>query len=265
MWPVLFTILGVPIQSFGVSKLLAAVLSALILGRSFERLGYTTSTAYRLVLWATVWGFVGAKVYFLVDSEATLVWSSRDGSGFAWYGGLIGGTLAVALFSRMHRLRLGAVAGAIAVPLSLAYGIGQIGCFLAGDGTYGRPTELPWALAFPNGAVPVNVPVHPAPLYEAAGAFLIAAILWTLRRRVGAITVFGTYLVLSGLARLLVEFVRTDEPVLMGLTEPQVLSAASIIVGLALIVVARRRARRTEAAIRATVALGFDAPERLEL
>lgn len=264
MWPVLFTVFGVPIQSFGVSKLLAVFLAALILGRSFERLGYTRTTAYRLVLWATVWGFVGAKVHFLVESEAVIGWSTLGGAGFNWYGGLIGGTLAVALFSRLHGLRLGAVAGAIAVPLSLAYGIGQIGCFLAGDGSYGRPTDLPWALPFPNGVVPVDVPVHPASLYETAGAFLVAAILWTFRRRLGAMTVFGTYLILSGLVRLLVELVRADEPVLIGLSAPQVLSAASIVVGLGLIVVARRRARRTEAAIRAAVALGFGALERLE-
>jgi phosphatidylglycerol:prolipoprotein diacylglycerol transferase len=114
-------------------------------------------------------------------------------------------------------------------------------------------------MTFPNGAAPVDVPVHPAQLYEAAGAFLIAAILWSLQGRIDAITVFGTYLGLSGIAQLLVEFIGINEPVLLGLTEVQWLSSASILIGLLMIVVARDRARRTEAAIRATVARGFAA------
>lgn len=259
MWPVLFSVFGAPIQSFGVSKALAAVISGIILGRSFQRMGLRRQTAHWLVLWATVWGFVGAKVYSLIGTRTSIGWSSLEGSGFVWYGGLIGGTVAVLIFSRRHGLRIGAVAGVIAAPLSLAYGIGRIGCLLSGDDTYGRPSDLPWAMAFPYGPIPVDVPVHPTQLYEAAGAFLIAALLSTLQRRVGAVTVFGTYLGLSGLALLLVEFVRNNDPVLLGLTEVQMLSIASILIGLVMILVAHKQARRTEAAIRATVAQGFGA------
>jgi len=259
MWPVLFTVFGIPVQSYGTSKALAAIVAGMILGRSFQRMGLRKATAHWLVFWATVWGFVGAKIYFAIDNSIIPGGRGSGASGFVWYGGLIGGTLAVAVFSHRHRLRLGSIAGAIAIPLSLAYGIGRVGCFLAGDNTYGRPADLPWAMAFPNGTAPVDVPVHPAELYEAAGAFLIAAVLWALQRRVDAITTFGTYLGLSGLARLLVEFIRVNEPALLGLTEAQWLSIASILIGLLMVIVARERARRTEAAIRATVALGFAA------
>ena len=196
-------------------------MSAIILGRSFQRLGYSRETAHWLVFWATVWGFVGAKGYFVIDNWTTTGWGALSGSGFDWYGGLIGGTLAVALFSRRHGLRLGALAGAMSVPLSVAYGIGQIGCFLAGDDTHGRPTNLAWTMAFPNGSGPVDVPVHPAQLYEATGALLIAAILWTLQRRVSALTVFGTYLGLSGLARLLIEFIGVNDPCSWGSPKPR--------------------------------------------
>lgn len=265
MWPVLFSVFGVQIPSYGVSKVLAGVVAAIFLGRSFERLGYTKATAYSLVLWATAWGFVGAKAHAVIDTGTTIGWSTMGGTGFAWFGGLIGGTLSVAVLSRRHGLQLGAVAAAGSMPLSLAYGIGAIGCFLAGDAPYGRPADLPWAMAFPNGEVAVNVPVHPAQLYEAAGAFLIAVILWTLQRRVHAMSVFGIYLGLSGLMLLLVEFTRATDPVLMGLTETQLFSIASTISGMVIIILARRRARRTEAAIRATVTLGFGAPDRMHL
>ncbi|CAI9411503.1 prolipoprotein diacylglyceryl transferase [Aestuariimicrobium sp. T2.26MG-19.2B] len=241
MWPVLFSIFGVQIQAYGVSKAAAALVAAYLLGRAFERVGLDKDTAHSLVLWATVWGFVGAKVYFLLENGRHLAWHMLGGSGFTWYGGLIGGAAAVIVITRRHQLGLATVAGMMAAPLSVAYGIGRIGCFLAGDGTYGRPTDLPWGMTFPRGVVPVNVPVHPAQLYEAAGAFTIAGILWTLRTRWAPVSVFGSYLVLSGLARLLVEFVRLNTPILVGLTQAQLTGVASMIIGAVLILHGRRR------------------------
>ena len=197
--------------------------------------------AHSLVLWAAVWGFVAAKVYFLIDNRAQFSWHLLGSSGFVWYGGLIGGILTVVVLTRRYQLPLATVAGATALPLSVAYGIGRIGCFLAGDGTYGTPTDLPWGMAFPDGVVPVTVPVHPAQLYEAAGAFAIAAVLWLLARRWLPLSVFGGYLALSGAARLLVEIVRVNDRVLLGLTEAQLFGVLSIIAGVMLIAVDRRQ------------------------
>lgn len=243
MWPVLFSIFGVQIQSYGVSKALAALVGAYLLGRAFQRIGYDKEQAHSLVLWAVLWGFAGAKIYFLAEHWQHFSWHLLGGSGFTWYGGLIGGTVAVIVFTRRHPLALGEVAGAMAMPLSVAYGIGRIGCFLAGDGTYGQPTDLPWAMAYPNGVVPIDVPVHPTELYEAAGAFAIAALLWVLRSRWSPVSVFGSYLVLSGLARVLVEFVRINDPAVFGLTQPQLFGIASMILGTVLILCGSRRVR----------------------
>lgn len=231
MWPVLFSFWGIQIQSYGVSKALAALVGAYLLGRAFARMNYSKDLAYSLVLWATVWGFAFAKIYYLVDNWQSLSWHMLGGSGFVWYGGLLGGIAAVVVICRRHRLPLGTVAGAMAMPLSVAYGIGRIGCFLAGDGTNGTPTDLPWGMAFPNAHVPVDVPVHPTQLYEALGAFVIAALLWALGRRWSPVSVFGSYLVLSGVARLLVEFARVNPPVLLGLTEAQLFAIVSILLG----------------------------------
>jgi len=252
--PVLFSILGVQIQSYGVSKALAALVGAYLLGRAFQRIGYDKERGHSLVLWATVWGFVGAKIYFLLTNWQHFSWHLLGGSGFVWYGGLIGGTLAVLVITRRHQLPLGTVAGAMAMPLSVAYGIGRIGCFLAGDGTYGKPTNLPWGMAFPNGVVPIDVPVHPTPLYEAAAAFAIAGILWALGRRWRPVPVFGSYLVLSGLARLLVEFLRVNNPILLGLTEAQLFGIASMILGAVLILRDNQRAQPTPADLDSTPA-----------
>jgi len=190
------------------------LVGAYLLGRAFQRIGYDKERGHSLVVWATLWGFIGAKIYYLLTNWQHFAWHMLGGSGFTWYGGLIGGTLAVVVITRRHKLSLGKVAGAMAMPLSVAYGIGRIGCFLAGDGTYGKPTTLPWGMAFPNGVVPTDMPVYPTPLYEAVAAFAIASILWAL---------------------LLVEFLRINDPVLLGLTEAQLFAIASMIVGAVLI------------------------------
>ncbi|HZW43609.1 MAG TPA: prolipoprotein diacylglyceryl transferase family protein, partial [Dermatophilaceae bacterium] len=135
-----------------------------------------------------------------------------------------------------HQLPLGAVSGAAAVPLTVAYGIGRLGCLLAGDGTYGKPTSVPWAMTFPNGVVPTNVPVHPTPLYEALAAIVIATILWALGKQWNPPAVFGAYLALSGISRFFVEFLRINEPALFGLTQPQLWALVSLLTGVVLTV-----------------------------
>lgn len=242
MRPVLFSVLGLDIQTYGVSKALAALLGAFLLGRAFERLGLKKDDAHALVLWATVWGFVGAKIYHLAENLPNLTWHHLGGTGFTWYGGLLAGVASALVIIRRRQLPIAAVADSAAIPLTLAYGVGRIGCWFSGDGTYGRPTTLPWGMTVSDGAVPTNVPVHPTPLYEALAAVLIAAALWALsRRRDAPLTIFGGYLILSGVARFAVEFLRINEPALLNLTQPQLWSITSVLAGTVLIAMTRRR------------------------
>jgi len=239
--PVLFSVLGIDIQTYGVSKILAALLGAYLLGRAFERRGLPKDSAHALVMWATIWGFVAAKAYYLLEQLPDLSPHDLGGMGFTWYGGLIGGVTAALVVIRRHRLPLGPVAADAAIPLTLAYGVGRLGCFFSGDGTYGRPSNLPWAMSFPNGVVATDVPVHPTPLYEALAAVAIAGLLLMLRRRTtsGAV-VFGGYLLLSGIARFLVEFLRINEQVFLDLTQPQLWAIAGAIVGVLLMALGLR-------------------------
>lgn len=229
--PVLFSILGIDIQSYGLSKALAALVAAWLLGRAFERLGLKKDSAHALVLWATIWGFVGARIYYLLEQLPNLTVHDLGGMGFTWYGGLIGGLTAALIVIRRHHLPAATVAGAVAVPLTVAYGIGRLGCLVSGDGTYGRPTDLPWGMRFPSGVVATDIPVHPTPLYEAIAAAVIAVALWKLGRRLPPLAVFGAYLVLSGVSRFLVEFLRINDPVILGLTQPQLWAILSILAG----------------------------------
>ncbi len=240
MRPVLFSILGIDIQSYGLSKALAALVAAWLLGRAFEQLGLKKDSAHALVLWATIWGFVGAKIYYLLEQLPNLTVHDLGGMGFTWYGGLIGGLTAALIVIRRHHLPAATVAGAVAVPLTVAYGIGRLGCLISGDGTYGRPTDLPWGMRFPSGVVATDTPVHPTPLYEAIAAAIIAVALWKLAHRLPPIAVFGAYLVLSGASRFLVEFLRINDPALLGLTQPQLWAILSVLAGTILTLLPRR-------------------------
>lgn len=234
MRPVLFSIGPLDVQTYGVSKALAALLAAYLLGRSFERNGLKKDDAHSFVMWATIWGFVGAKIYHILENLDDLSWHHFGGTGFTWYGGLIGGVICAVVIIRRRNLPLLLTADLAAIPLSLAYGVGRVGCWLSGDGTYGKPTDLPWGMPVPEGVMPTEVAVHPTPLYESIAAVIIAGVLWAWSRRSPERgSIFAGYLILSGIARFAVEFLRLNEPSWFGLTQPQLWSIVSIVVGVA--------------------------------
>ncbi len=262
MQPVLFEIFGFPINSYGVSKALAAIVAAYLLARDFRRLGWDPDRAWNIVFTATVLGFAGGKLYYLAENANNLTPHDFGSSGFTWYGGLMAGVATAVVMCRRAKLPLGVFAGIAAAPLSLAYGIGRIGCFLSGDGTYGKPSDVPWAMAFPEGTMPTLVPVHPTALYESAFAFALAGLLWWARTRTAPLAVFGLYAALSGTARFLVEELRINDEMLLGLTAPQMWSLALAAIGAALLI---RERRHPTAAVVVTESTGDsqDAGSRL--
>ena len=152
-----------------------------------------------------------------------------------WYGGALGGAITVIAWMRWRRALELPTLDMLAIALALGYGIGRIGCQLSGDGDYGIRSHLPWAMGYPNGTVPTppGVRVQPTPIYETAAMCLLAYMLWRLRDRVRPGVLFALYLLLSGLERLLVEFIRRNHEVLAGLTAPQLESIALCVLGLA--------------------------------
>ena len=243
------------LPTFGLMLWLAAVAAAFVMDRGFKRArigmdGTKGSSegpdAVGMVAVAVVLGIVGAKLWHVLDTPLEfrdLGWSVLwDTAGFAWFGGLLFGISALvfqgwwAKIGGLRTLDLAAPAAAI------GYGIGRIGCFLSGDGCYGLPTSLPWGMSFPHGIEPTLVPVHPTPLYELAAGLLIGWWLWQRGGKPhGTGAIVGQYLVLSGIARFLVEFIRRNPKVLWGLSNAQLASAGSVVAGIALIVWAARR------------------------
>jgi phosphatidylglycerol:prolipoprotein diacylglycerol transferase len=125
--------------------------------------------------------------------------------------------------------------------LAIGYAVGRIGCQLSGDGDYGIPWDGPWAMAYPDGVVPTEVEVHPTPIYETLALGIATYVLWRLRDRLRPGLLFAVYLVIAGSERFLIEFIRRNEDVAIGLTQAQLLSLAMAIAGVAWLVAAARR------------------------
>jgi phosphatidylglycerol:prolipoprotein diacylglycerol transferase len=243
------------VPTFGLMLWLAAVTAGIVMDRNFRRAN-VTADAVGMVAITVVAGIVGAKVWHVLDTPSEfheqgwrVLW---DTAGFAWFGGLLFGISALIL--QGWRARIGALRTLdLAAPsAAIGYGIGRIGCFLSGDGCYGVPTTLPWGMSFPHGIEPTFVRVHPTPLYELAAGLLIGGWLWIRGGKPHATgRILGEYLLLSGIARFLVEFIRRNPPVLWGLSNAQLASAGSILVGAVIIVwaIIRRPARTEEPAL----------------
>jgi phosphatidylglycerol:prolipoprotein diacylglycerol transferase len=225
----------VTLQSFGLMLGLAFLASGFLAQRFLVELGHPADWAYEMVFAALVGGLVGARAWSIVEhwdeAKDDLLGSTFSGTGLVFYGGAIGGALAVALWA-WRRGVLGPRMFDVAAPsLAVGYAVGRIGCQLAGDGDYGKAWDGPWAMAYPNGTVPTTEEVHPTPVYETLTMGLVAWFLWRRRHSMRPGALFALYLVLAGAERFLVEFVRRNDRVVAGLTVPQLIAAAIFLVG----------------------------------
>ena len=236
MYPVLFRIGEFEVTSFGVMVALGALLGLWVFRRELRRSGLPES-ATDAAVWGVAGGLLGAKLLWVIEHAGAapvgdLLFSR---GGLSWYGGLIGGVgtgVAVILLARWPLIP---VLAAAAPALAFGHLLGRIGCFLVGD-DYGRPTDLPWGVAFPQGFPPTTVPVHPTQLYEAV---FLGWLGWMLlrwrRRRSAAQIVLGRYLMLSGAGRFAIEFIRVNERVVGPLSVAHVASLVLVAAGAVLI------------------------------
>jgi phosphatidylglycerol:prolipoprotein diacylglycerol transferase len=233
-------VFGLELKTFGIFFALNFLAWGAMAARRFRELGRSEDLAYELVFAALGGGLVGAKLYWAVENGELDLGGLFGGSGLTWYGGLLGGAIAVVAWAKwrgVFTLRLLDIAG---IGLPLGYAVGRIGCQVSGDGDYGEPSDLPWAMAYPDGVVPTDDRVHPTPLYEAVTMGLLAWALWRLRDAVRPGALFAIYLALGGVERFLVEFVRRNEAVAAGLTSAQLISLAMTAAGVAWLAALRR-------------------------
>jgi len=242
VYPTFLRIGDFEITSFGVMVALGALAGLLVFQRELRRADLPDD-AVNAALAGVLGGLAGAKLIWAIEFHGTAPFLDLvlSRGGLSWFGGLAGGLTAGLTTLRRYRVPLVRGLAAASPGLALGHAIGRVGCFLVGD-DYGRPSTLPWAVAFPKGLPPTDVPVHPTQLYEAVPLVAIAWLLMRWRRQgVPDAVVLSRYMMLAGATRFAIEFVRINAAVLGPLTLAQLWSLALIAVG---VTIAVRRGRR---------------------
>jgi phosphatidylglycerol:prolipoprotein diacylglycerol transferase len=228
------------LKTFGLCFAAGFIVAAAVLARHLKELGKPVDWAYEVIFAGLVGGVIGSRVDYLLQNwdevSDDFFGNLFSGSGLVWFGGLVGGAVGVVLWAWRRGFLGLQLLDVCAVPLALGYAVGRLGCQLSGDGDYGEKSDLPWAMSYPDGTVPTTDEVHPTPIYESVTVGLIALGLWRLRGRLAPGAVFALYLVAVGLERLLVEFIRRNDDLALGLTLPQLVSVALIAAGAAWVV-----------------------------
>ena len=256
MYPILFQFGSFTISSFGVMMVIAFLLGNYLLRIDVVAEGYDAIIADDIIFRAAIGGILGAKFYYLIENiptgqaadningliniiagiftlngERIAFGIQNFGAGLVFMGGLVGGMAAVSWYIYRKNLNWFKIADLAAPFLVLGHGIGRIGCFLVGD-DYGIPTNLPWAIAFPNGLPPTNIAVHPTQLYEMSAYFIIFFYLrYRKRNQTFSGEIIFEYLFLGGLSRFMVEFIRTNTKYIFGLSGAQYLSILMMMIG----------------------------------
>jgi phosphatidylglycerol:prolipoprotein diacylglycerol transferase len=256
MFPILLHLGPITIYSFGLMMALAFIVGDLVVASEFKRNGYSVDQASTLVLWVALAGLVGSRLYDVIDNWGAYRSDPKSillsGSGFVFYGGFVAGLITSWIIARRFGIRWLKLTDMSVAALAIGHGIGRIGCLLSGDGDWGTVTTLPWGMQFPRAIIGWNsqtvlaldshnalvsayypgVRVHPAPLYETilyTGVFLI---LWSFGKKNQVEgRVLYLYLMLVGACRFVVEFVRINPRIVLGLSEAQLISTAMIMIG----------------------------------
>jgi phosphatidylglycerol:prolipoprotein diacylglycerol transferase len=238
------------ITGYGLMMMVAFLMGGWLIALHLRRRGLSEDYAADIVAASVIGGIIGAKLWYVALTRD--LGALFDRGGLVWYGGFIGGAIAVLVNGWRLRVPARWTMQITAPALAAAYALGRVGCFLVND-DYGRPSNLPWAMKFPQGLPPstagnlqhlfgVPVPpgtdpsavlaVHPTQLYETAIMLAAFGVLWSLRgtRPVGWL--FGLYLVFAGFERFLIEFVRAKDDRFLGpFTIAQLVSAILVAIG----------------------------------
>jgi phosphatidylglycerol---prolipoprotein diacylglyceryl transferase len=229
----------VTLQTFGLCFAAGFLAAGALLAQRLRELGKPADWAYEIIFAGLIGGLTGSRIDYVAQNwdkaSDDLLGSFFSGSGLVWFGGLLGGAIGVLVWARWRGWLSLELLDTTGLGLALGYAIGRVGCQLSGDGDYGTASDLPWAMAYPDGTVPTTEEVHPTPIYETLAMGLGTLLLWRLRDRFRPGVLFALYLVLAGTERLLVEFVRRNDEVVLGLTLPQLVSVALITAGCALL------------------------------
>jgi len=238
------------LTGFGLMMMMAFLMAGWAIQLDLRARGLDEDYAADIIIAGVIGGLIGAKLWYVF---LTRDWDMlfRRG-GFVWYGGFLGATAGILLNGWRRRVPARFTAEICGAPLALGYALGRVGCFLVND-DYGIPTNLPWAMKFPNGlpattvgnlqGMGVHFPamtdpnmvvaVHPTQIYETIAMLFVSWWLWRHRDHGHAIGwLCACYLVFGGMERFLVEFVRAKDDRLLGMFSlAQAMSVLLVLVG----------------------------------
>jgi phosphatidylglycerol---prolipoprotein diacylglyceryl transferase len=248
VFPRLLHIGNFNLPTYGFLVSMGVLIGLWISVRNSEKQGIDRELAWNLGILVVLCGIVGAKILYIINDWSS--YAAHPGeifsfstlqAGGVFSGGLIGALAAAAWYIRKHKMPALATCDAFAPGLALGHAIGRVGCFAAGC-CYGKPTHAFWGVTFTNPlahawtGTPLNVALEPTQLFESAvelaNFFLLT---WMLKRKKFDGQVFGAYLMLYGVARYFLEFIRDDPgrgEVFGGImTGTQLISICLVIIG----------------------------------
>jgi phosphatidylglycerol---prolipoprotein diacylglyceryl transferase len=277
MHPILFHIGPITLYSYGLMLAVAFIVASYFLSIELHRRGLDPRLGGQITIIALIGGVAGSKLFSILENWGDFIrdpiGQTFSPAGLTFYGGFLVAMAWIYFYIKRKGLRFALIADMISPLVLLAYGIGRIGCQLAGDGDYGIPSRLPWAMSYPNGTAKPTytlidyfrmypaqrsawhydslasitvgqdpfgrisrfdqvVTVHPAPLYETLFCVIAFIFIWSNRKKFDAQIgkVFSIVLVVMGIERLLIEFIRIN-PLYWGLSMAQWISIGMIIAG----------------------------------
>lgn len=269
MHPILFEYGPLRIGSYGVTLAIAFLSAFLLINWQFRKYKCDVELAWDLHFLAIFGGMIGSRLMFIFENfkafladPLAMIFST---TGFSVLGGYVLALILCILRVRASGEPFFKIADIYVPGMAIGYAIGRFGCIVAGDGCYGLPCDLPWAMSFPNGlvptlsaqnsslaatyaslfpgkAVPVDIHVHPTPLYESASTTILLLILLLVNWRLGTGRRFAFFLVWFGISRFLVEFIRLNPFDYWGLSSSQLLSLFFILAGIIIAATSSARA-----------------------
>jgi phosphatidylglycerol:prolipoprotein diacylglycerol transferase len=236
---------------------LGFIVGSYLLVSEFKRRKLSPDIANNITLIALVAGVAGSKILYLIENWPSFILDPAgmafNPGGLTFYGGFLLAAFSIYLYGRKKGISFYTIGDAIAPGLMLGYGVARLGCHLAGDGDYGFPTTLPWGTDYSNGTfppsvafkdfpeitgkfiggiVPNNIPCHPTPVYEFIICALMCWFLWRIRKQTAPVgKLLMIYLVLAGIERFAVEFLRPNPRIILGFSEAQLIALILIAVG----------------------------------
>ena len=258
MCPRLFQIGPFTVYGYGLMLALGFIAGSYLLVSEFKRRKLDPNIANNITLIALIAGVVGSKILYLVENWSSFVIDPAgmafNPGGLTFYGGFLFAAFSIYVYGRNKGISFFTIGDAIAPGMMLGYGIARLGCHLAGDGDYGFPTTLPWGTdyshgtfppsiafkdfpeitsRFPGGVVPNTIPCHPTPVYEFIICALMCWFLWRIRKETTPVgKLFTIYLLLAGIERFAIEFLRPNPRIFIGLSEAQLIALILVSVGI---------------------------------